>query len=100
MLGGNRLDVPKAPKLLGSLVGLALAEGALPAGKLSDLYEKVEDTETRRQGVAEALLFAKVCPFASVCAGGHALHLLFSGLQMPCETQRETMDLVCAGQGR
>jgi hypothetical protein len=35
----GRLDVPKAPKLLGSLVGLALAEGALPAGKLTDLYE-------------------------------------------------------------
>lgn len=55
-----RLDVPKAPKLLGSLVGLAIAEGAVPAGKLVDVYEKVEDTETRRRGVAEALLYVKV----------------------------------------
>jgi hypothetical protein len=56
----RRLDVPKAPKLLGSLVGSAMAEGALPAGKLADLYEKVEDTETRRRGVADALLYTKV----------------------------------------
>ncbi|BDA41688.1 Eukaryotic translation initiation factor isoform 4G-1 [Coccomyxa sp. Obi] len=53
------LDVPKAPKLLGSLVGLAIAEGAVPAGKLVEVYEKVEDTETRRRGVAEALLYVK-----------------------------------------
>ncbi|EIE25379.1 hypothetical protein COCSUDRAFT_46693 [Coccomyxa subellipsoidea C-169] len=53
------LDVPKAPKLLGSLVGLAVAEGAVPAGKLVELYEKVEDTETRRRGVAEALRYVK-----------------------------------------
>ena len=52
--------MPKAPKLLGSLVGLAITEGAMPAGKLVELYEKVEDTETRRRGIAEALLFVKV----------------------------------------
>ncbi len=52
--------MPKAPKLLGSLVGLAIAEGAVPAGKLVELYEKVEDTETRRRGVAEALRYVKV----------------------------------------
>lgn len=52
--------MPKAPKLLGSLVGLAVAEGAMPAEKLVDLYGKVEDTETRRRGVAEALLYVKV----------------------------------------
>ena len=51
--------MPKAPKLLGSLVGLGIAENAVPAGKLADLYGKVEDTETRRQGVAEALLYVK-----------------------------------------
>ena len=55
------MDVPKAPKLLGALVGLGIAENAVPAGKLSELYGKVEDTETRRQGVAEALLYVKVC---------------------------------------
>ena len=53
------MDVPKAPKLLGSLVGLGIAENAVPITKLADLYGKVEDTETRRQGVAEALLYVK-----------------------------------------
>ena len=57
-----RMDVPKAPKLLGSLVGLGIAENAVPITKLADLYGKVEDTETRRQGVAEALLYVKVSP--------------------------------------
>ena len=51
--------MPKAPKLLGQLVGLGIAESAVPAGKLADLYGKVEDTEARRQGVAEALLYVK-----------------------------------------
>ena len=51
--------MPKAPKLLGALVGLGIAENAVPAGKLADLYGKVEDTEARRQGVAEALLYVK-----------------------------------------
>ncbi len=54
--------MPKAPKLLGQLVGLGIAESAVPAGKLADLYGKVEDTEARRQGVAEALLYVKVSP--------------------------------------
>ena len=54
-----RMDVPKAPRLLGSLVGLGIAENAVPITKLADLYGKVEDTETRRQGVAEALLYVK-----------------------------------------
>ena len=31
----------------------------MPITKLADLYGKVEDTETRRQGVAEALLYVK-----------------------------------------
>lgn len=56
------MDVPKAPKLLGQLVGLGIAESAVPAGKLADLYGKVEDTDTRRQGVAEALLYVKASP--------------------------------------
>ena len=54
--------MPKAPKLLGALVGLGIAENAVPAGKLADLYGKVEDTEARRQGVAEALLYVKASP--------------------------------------
>jgi hypothetical protein len=59
------MDVPKAPKLLGTLVGLGVAENAVPIGKLADLYGKVEDTETRRQGVAEVLLYVKVCALLS-----------------------------------
>jgi len=53
------MDVPKAPKLLGMLVGLGISENAVPVSKLADIYGKVEDTDTRRQGVAEALLYVK-----------------------------------------
>jgi hypothetical protein len=60
-----RMDVPKAPKLLGALVGLGVAENAVPIGKVADLYGKVEDTESRRQGVAEVLLYLKVCALPS-----------------------------------
>ena len=56
----RRLDVPTAPKLLGGVVGLAVAEGALPAGRVVELYEAVEDTERRRSGAAEALKCLKV----------------------------------------
>ena len=52
--------MPKAPRLLGGLAGRAVAEGALPSARITELYEKVEDTERRREGVAEALKYIKV----------------------------------------
>lgn len=76
--------MPKAPKLLGQLVGLGIAENAVPAGKLADLYGKVEDTETRRQGVAEALLYVKASPLSLLLqfvhgrAGQHVLRVVAS----------------------
>ena len=54
------LDVPMAAELLGKLIGLAVAEGALPAGRLAELYGQCETAEYRRDFVAIALKFAKV----------------------------------------
>jgi hypothetical protein len=59
--------VPTAPRLLGGLAGRAIVEGALPASQLSELYAKVEDTETRRRGVAEALKYIKARMTAHGC---------------------------------
>ncbi|KAK9827674.1 hypothetical protein WJX81_006915 [Elliptochloris bilobata] len=53
------LDVPMAAELLGKLIGLALAEGALPAGRLAELYGQCETAEYRRDFVAIALKYAK-----------------------------------------
>ena len=78
------MDVPKAPKLLGSLVGLGIAENAVPITKLADLYGKVEDTETRRQGVAEALLYVKASTGPPSNIKYHRPALLLSGtVQLP-----------------
>ena len=56
------LDVPMAAELLGKLIGLAVAEGALPAGRLADLYGQCDTAEYRRDFVAIALKTAKVLP--------------------------------------
>lgn len=59
------LDVPMAAELLGKLIGLAVAEGALPAGRLAELYGQCETAEYRRDFVAIALKTAKVRPAPS-----------------------------------
>jgi len=51
-----------AAELLGKLIGLGLAEGALPAARLAALYGKCESAESRRDFVAIALKYAKVRP--------------------------------------
>ena len=68
-----------AAELLGKLIGLALAEGALPAGRLADLYGKCESAEYRRDFVAIALKYAKVRP--RPCSRGPARGALLAG---PC----------------
>ncbi len=68
-----------AAELLGKLIGLALAEGALPAGRLADLYGKCESAEYRRDFVAIALKYAKVRP--RPCSRGPARGALLAGLQ-------------------
>lgn len=79
-----RMDVPKAPKLLGALVGHGVAENAVPVGKLADLYGKVEDTETRRQGVAEVLLYVKVCVLPSSLEHPWSCTTWQCSVQLPC----------------
>lgn len=78
------MDVPKAPKLLGALVGHGVAENAVPVGKLADLYGKVEDTETRRQGVAEVLLYVKVCVLPSSLEHPWSCTTWQCSVQLPC----------------
>ena len=67
-----------AAELLGKLIGLALAEGALPAGRLADLYGKCESAEYRRDFVAIALKYAKVRP--RPCSRGPARGAPVSGV--------------------
>jgi hypothetical protein len=52
-----RLDVPKAPQLLGQLVGSAAAAGALPLSVLPQLLEGAEGAEAKR-GFGEAVFKA------------------------------------------
>ena len=54
------LDIPKAPKLLGSLVGQAAVESVLGIDALPDLSLKCEAAEPRRAFAAAALSHIKV----------------------------------------
>ena len=56
-----RMDAPLAPKLIGGIVGLALAEGALPAAVVPELASPIESAEPRRAFVVETLKRFKVC---------------------------------------
>ncbi|KAF8054978.1 eukaryotic translation initiation factor isoform 4G-2 [Scenedesmus sp. PABB004] len=56
-LGDLALDVPKAPQLLGRLLGEAVAAGALPLAALPELLEGAEGAEAKR-GFGEAALKA------------------------------------------
>jgi hypothetical protein len=58
--GACSLDVPLAPKLLGQLVGLAVAEGLLGLEALPELCKPIEPAEPRRALAAAALHWLKV----------------------------------------
>ena len=57
------MDAPLAPKLLGGVVGHALAEGVLPAAALAELASPIESAEPRRAFVVESLKHFKVSQF-------------------------------------
>ncbi|KAF6252216.1 eukaryotic initiation factor [Scenedesmus sp. NREL 46B-D3] len=79
-LGDLALDVPKAPQLLGQLVGSAAGGGALPLSVLPQLLQGAEGAEAKR-GFGEAALkaaagglggeakLAEACSAAGVKAG-------------------------------
>lgn len=50
-----RLDIPKAPLLLGQLLGSAIEEGVLKGAVLQEVCEPIEDTEARRELLAHVL---------------------------------------------
>ena len=54
------MDAPLAPKLLGGVVGRALAEGVLPAAALTELASPIESAEPRRSFIVESLAQVKV----------------------------------------
>jgi translation initiation factor 4G len=51
----RRLDVPRAPELLGRLFGAAAAAGRLPLSSMVSLLEKTEGAEAKRGFGAVAL---------------------------------------------
>ncbi len=54
------LDIPAAPKLLGELCGLAVAEQVVELSQLPTMMEPVESAEPKRKYVAAALKHIKV----------------------------------------
>lgn len=50
-----RLDIPKAPLLLGQLLGSTIEEGGLKGATLQEVCEPIEDTEARRELLAHVL---------------------------------------------
>jgi len=60
----RRLDIPKAPLLLGQLLGKAITEGAFGHDALQEVCQPIEDTEARRELLAHVLKTVQVC-----CAG-------------------------------
>lgn len=75
-----RLDVPKAPQLLGQLVGAAAAASALPLSVLPQLLEGAEGAEAKRNFAEAAFKAAaaglgggagvgKACAAAGIKAG-------------------------------
>lgn len=55
-----RLDIPKAPLLLGQLLGSAIDEGSLQGASLQEVCEPIEDTEARRELLAHVLKTVQV----------------------------------------
>lgn len=90
------LDVPMAAELLGKLIGLALAEGALPAGRLQELYGQCETAEYRRDFVAIALKYAKAWPVPAFAVGwgaGRTCHRLAAVILQDSAVFRRSMAL-------
>lgn len=56
-----RLDIPKAPLLLGQLLGGAAAQGAIHGEALQEVCEPIEDTEARRELLVHILKAVQVC---------------------------------------
>lgn len=55
-----RLDIPKAPLLLGNLLGQAVSEKAADGAALQKLCKPIEDTEARRELISSILKFVEV----------------------------------------
>ena len=62
------MDVPKAPKLLGALVGHAAVEKAVGLEELPELCTQCESVEPRRDLAASAFSYIKV---RQISANGH-----------------------------
>ena len=86
------MDAPLAPKLLGGVVGHALAEGVLPAALLAELAPAIESAEPRRAFVVESLKAFKVA-LSPVCDAWTMIHSMDSvqpGMQ-PASAMRVPM---------
>ena len=59
-----RLDIPKAPLLLGQLLGKAITQGTFGDDALQEVCQSIEDTEARRELLAHVFQTVQVC-----CAG-------------------------------
>ena len=57
---GCRLDIPKAPLLLGNLLGQAVSEKMADGAALQKLCEPIEDTEARRELLSSVLKYIQV----------------------------------------
>ena len=57
---GCRLDIPKAPLLLGNLLGQAVSEKMADSAALQKLCEPIEDTEARRELLSSTLKYIQV----------------------------------------
>ena len=59
------LDVPAAPRLLGQLLGAAVAQGALPLAQLLELCAVIESAEPKRDLAAHTLKTIQVPALAA-----------------------------------
>ena len=88
------MDAPLAPKLLGGVVGHALAEGVLPVALLTELASPIESAEPRRAFVVESLKAFKVAvsPMNSDFVTIAGMHIVQMGMQkafeMPVQSLR------------
>ena len=62
----RRLDIPKAPLLLGNLLGQAVSDQVADGEALQKLCEPIEDTEARRELISHVLKFVQVIHTDSV----------------------------------
>lgn len=75
-----RLDIPKAPLLLGQLLGSAIDEGSFKGASLQEVCEPIEDTEARRELLAHVLKTVQASPInearklCCICTIGFCKH--------------------------